>query len=65
VENSFWILVTRFRIFEKPIQLSVPTTEQIEKTACALHNWLRKTSTRFQSSVEQEFMDSEIGIKEK
>ena len=59
VENSSGILVARFRIFEKPIPLSVATTEQIVKTACALHNWLRKTSTNFQSYVEQEFMDSE------
>jgi hypothetical protein len=29
------------------------------KTTCALHNWLRKTSTSFQSYVEQEFMDTE------
>jgi len=33
VENSFGILVARFRIFEKPIPLSVATTEQIVKTA--------------------------------
>lgn len=59
VENSFGILVARFRVFEKPIPLSVATTEQIVKTTCALHNWLRKTSTSFQSYVEQEFMDSE------
>ena len=59
MENSFGILVARFRIFEKPIPLSVTTTEQIVKTACAFHNWLRKTSTNFQSYVEQEFMDSE------
>ena len=59
VENSFGILVARFRIFEKPIPLSVATTEQIVKTACALHNWLRKTSASFQSYVEQEFVDSE------
>jgi hypothetical protein len=29
------------------------------ETACALHNWLRKTSNSFQSYVEQEFVDSE------
>jgi hypothetical protein len=59
VENSFGISVARFRVFEKPIPLSVATTEQIVKTNCLLHNWLRKTSTSFQSYVEQEFMDSE------
>lgn len=45
VENAFGLLVARFRIFETPIPLSVATTEQVVKTACALHNWLRKTST--------------------
>ena len=55
MENSFGILVARFRVFEKPIPLSVATTEQIVKTTCALHNWLRKTSTSFQSYVEQEY----------
>jgi hypothetical protein len=43
VENSFGILVAQFRIFEKPIPSSVITTEQIVKTTCALHNWLRNT----------------------
>ena len=58
VENSLGIFAARFRIFEKPIPLSVATTEQIVKTTFALHNWLRKTSTNFQSYVEQESMDS-------
>lgn len=59
MENSFGILVARSRIFEKPIPLIVAATEQTVKTTCALHNWLRKTSTSFQSYVEQVFMDSE------
>ena len=59
VENSFAILVAQFRVLEKPIPLSVATTERIMKTTCALHNWLRKTSISFQSYVEQEFTDLE------
>ena len=46
VENAFGILVSRFRVFEKPIPLSLKTTEQLVKTACALHNWLQKGSAR-------------------
>ena len=44
VENAFGILVSRFRVFERPIPLNVTTTEQLVKATCALHNWLRKTS---------------------
>ena len=43
VENAFGLLVARFRIFEKPIPLSLRTTEQVVKTCCALHNWLRES----------------------
>uniref|UniRef100_A0A6P7H0I9 Uncharacterized protein LOC114345333 n=1 Tax=Diabrotica virgifera virgifera TaxID=50390 RepID=A0A6P7H0I9_DIAVI len=45
-ENAFGILVERFRIFEKPIPVKVETTEWIIKATCALHNWLRKTTSR-------------------
>lgn len=44
VENGFGILVSRFRVFEKPITLSPHKVDHIIKAACALHNWLRKTS---------------------
>lgn len=40
VENALGILVSRFRISEKPIVTSVPTAVKIVKAACALHNWL-------------------------
>ncbi|CAK1597470.1 unnamed protein product [Parnassius mnemosyne] len=42
VENAFGILVAKFRIFEKPIPLTVSKVEQLVKTTCALHSWLRK-----------------------
>lgn len=41
VENAFGILVSRFRVFEKPIATSVPTAVKIVKTTCALHSWLQ------------------------
>lgn len=44
VENGFGILVSRFRVFEKPITLAPYKVGHIIKAACALHNWLRKTS---------------------
>lgn len=46
VENAFGILNSRFRIFSRAIPLDVNTTETLVKTACALHNWLRLTSSR-------------------
>lgn len=50
VENAFGLLVSRFRIFEKPIATTVPTAIKIVKTACALHNWLQATSVSFSSA---------------
>ena len=40
VENAFGLLVSRFRVFEKPIATCVETTVKIVKAACVLHNWL-------------------------
>lgn len=53
VENAFGLLVSRFRIFEKPIPLSLKTTEQVVKTACALHNWLHRASARSMVSTPE------------
>lgn len=59
VENTFGILVSKFRIFEKPIPLSIQTTEQVVKTTCALHNWLRKTSTPIHPYIPRDMLDVE------
>lgn len=47
VENAFGILVSRFRIFEKPIALSPEKTDSVVKTTCILHNWLRTNSSSY------------------
>lgn len=44
VENGFGIIASRFRILQKPIQVKEETAVKIIKTACTLHNWLRKSS---------------------
>ena len=44
VENSFGILVNRFRIFEKAISTKLETVDYILYAACSIHNWLRKKS---------------------
>lgn len=40
VENAFGILAQKWRIFYRPIELSVETTIVVVKTACILHNYL-------------------------
>lgn len=42
--NVFGILVWRFRIFSKPIDLKPETIDKVIYAACSLHNWLRKTN---------------------
>lgn len=56
VENAFGILVSRFRIFEKPISTFLDKIDKIIRTAWALHNWLRTTSTTY---VNGGLVDSE------
>lgn len=43
VENAFGILVWRFRIFSRPIDLAPETIDKVFWAGCCLHNWLRKT----------------------
>lgn len=59
-ENAFGVLVSRFRIFEKPIAVYPETAVDIIKTACVLHNWLRKTTTTYISrgNVDQDDFES-------
>lgn len=62
VENAFGIMVSRFRIFEKPIALSPEKADLIVKATCVLHNWLRMTSPSYlyRGSVDEE--DHENGL---
>lgn len=62
VENAFGILVSRFRIFEKPIALSPEKADSIVKTTCVLHNWLRMNSSSYlyRGCVDEE--DHENGV---
>lgn len=54
VENAFGILAQKWRIFYRPIELSVGTTILLVKTACVLHNFLRteKSDDRFFEDLE-------------
>lgn len=63
VENAFGILVSRFRIFEKPLSCEVSTADKIVGTCCALHNWLRSESVSSympRGSVDEENIDEGI-----
>ena len=52
VENAFGLLVSRFRVFEKPIATCVETAVKIVKAACVLHNWLlTRSDTEYFSSA--------------
>ena len=57
VENTFGILVSRFRIFEKKVACKLSTVDKIVKNCCALHNWHSKTYLT-QGSVVEERIDS-------
>ncbi|VVC42981.1 Harbinger transposase-derived nuclease domain, partial [Cinara cedri] len=45
-ENAFGILVSKFRIFERPIPF-IPHKVDTFFLACAIHNWLQKTSQAY------------------
>ncbi|XP_063904414.1 uncharacterized protein LOC135123560 isoform X4 [Zophobas morio] len=41
VEYAFGIIASGFRVYRKPISVSLDKTDSITKATCALHNWLR------------------------
>lgn len=41
VENAFGILAWRFRIFQRPFETKLDTSDLTVWAACSLHNWLR------------------------
>lgn len=43
VENMFGIMVTKFRIFKKPIQLQPEKASVVTMTCISLHNYLRRS----------------------
>lgn len=57
VENAFGILVSRFRLFEKPIPLLPEKIDKVICAACALHNFLRSKSTS--TYMPRESVDAE------
>lgn len=57
VENAFGILVSKFRVYEKPIPLRPQVVDKIVRATCAIHNWQRKTAP--QQYVQPQLVDQE------
>ena len=57
IENSFGILVSRWRVFQTPINATPEKVEKIILAAVALHNYLRQTDNANYTPVG--FVDSE------
>nr|XP_022910725.1 putative nuclease HARBI1 [Onthophagus taurus] len=62
VENTFGILVSKFRVFEKAISLKLQSVEKIVLACCTLHNWLRKTNPTYISRGLIDYEDENHGI---
>ena len=61
VENTFGILVSRFRIFERKVACQLSTVDKIVKACRALHNWLCKSVSKTYlslGSVDEEGTDT-------
>jgi len=56
IENVFGILVSRFGVFHRPIQLSPEKAQTVTLACCYLHNFLRRKSHRYimQGTVDWE-----------
>ncbi|XP_071628812.1 uncharacterized protein [Temnothorax longispinosus] len=52
IENSFGILANRWRIFRKPIILSVDNTMKIVQATVCLHNWLRMADLNEEENIQ-------------
>lgn len=65
VENTFGILVTRFRVFLNNIDMTPDKIDTITLAACSLHNWLRKTSDMYitQRCVDFEDIQQHVVIR--
>lgn len=58
-ENAFGIMVSRFRVYEKPIPLQLQKVDQLIKATCVLHNWLRQSTTSTYPGVTDGMLDVE------
>ncbi|XP_036146638.1 putative nuclease HARBI1 isoform X1 [Monomorium pharaonis] len=52
IENTFGILASRWRIFRKPIILSVENSMKIVQACVCLHNWLRMADLLEEENIQ-------------
>ena len=52
IENAFGMLVTKFRIFRRPIIAKPEKVTKITQAACALHNYLKISEARNPASMK-------------
>lgn len=65
VENAFGILVKKFSIFRRPLEVKVPFGIDIVKAACVLHNYLRKNRINEQSeNNDNRFLEEAEGLRD-
>lgn len=57
IENTFGIIVSRWRIFRGPIYTYVQTAEEIVKACSCLHNWLMDDESAEESYVPPGLID--------
>jgi hypothetical protein len=60
VENAFGILASRFRVFLTPISINVSNVDAVVLACCALHNFLRKISTK--NYITDSLLDHEDNV---
>lgn len=64
VENTFGILVARWRIFHRPINTSLETVDAVVKATVCLHNYLKKSEEMCPNSEKHycptNFSDTEL-----
>lgn len=64
IENTFGILASQWRIFRRPINASVETTEKIVQAAVCLHNFLRRKDDGNGLNIEDVNSELNEGIPE-
>ena len=58
-ENAFGIMVSRFRVYEKPIPVQLHKVDELIKATCVLRTWLGRSTTSTSPGVMDGMLDVE------